>query len=182
MMARIIAKADIDGEVVEIRKIVNPKCINADGAINAEEIAEEAIKSTADVKKLTQVGDIVIKLSPPYDAAIVDDAAVGCIVPSFCAIIRNPSAIDVHYLLAFLNSELCKQQLAITVAGTTMTVLSVGKIKNVYVPVPSMAQQSEIGQRFMATQRKLRIIRKIGELEAKRNDVVFKEMVKNYAE
>lgn len=179
VMSRIAAKADVNGKAVETRKVVVPKCINADGSIDVEEMTEELLKAAADVKKLTQVGDIVIKLSPPYDAAIVDDTAADCLVPSFCAIVRGSSKVDIHYLLAFLNSELCKRQLATSVAGAVMTVLSVGKIKNIYVPMPGAEQQHEIGQRYMGTQRKLRIIRKIGELEAKRNDIVFKEMVKD---
>ena len=117
-----------------------------------------------------------MKLSPPYDAGLVTEATQGCLVPSFCAIIRPTSDVDVQYLLAVMNSTLCKNQLQSQVSGSVMTVLSVGKVKNVNMPLPPIDEQRKIGQRYMESQRKLSIIRQIAQLESKRNDIVFKEL------
>lgn len=180
VMSRVSEKSDNITDAVETRRIVVPKCINTDGTVNVLEMPEERLKAAADERKLTQTGDIIIKLSPPYDAGIIDNDSAGCLVPSFCAIIRCSSSMDVYYMLAFLNSSLCKDQLRTHVAGSVMTVLSVGKIKGIEIPVPDAAQQSEIGQRYFETQRKLRIIRQITEFETLRNDIVFREMVRKY--
>ena len=32
--------------------------------------------------------DIIIKLSTPYEACVIDDDNVGLVIPSFCAILR----------------------------------------------------------------------------------------------
>ncbi len=179
IMTRITAKEGSADEVVETRRVVIPKCISGDGSIRSEEMPEEALKTSPDPKRLTEQGDIVVKLSTPYDAAMVDEKSEGCVVPSFCAIIKETGEVDPRYLLAFLNSRNCKEQLKVQVAGSVMTVLSVGKIKGALIPIPSMERQIEIGEHFLATQRKLRIVEEIVRLEQKKNDVLFQEMVKN---
>ena len=180
IMSRITAKPDKDDDIMEIRRVIVPKAILSDGTIDVSELPEENLKVPADEKRLTKPGDIVIKLSTPYDAAIIDEASAGCIVPSFCAIVRVGDNFDVNYLLAFLNSSLCKEQLKQQVAGMPITVLSVGKVASVVIPVPSIEEQREIGTNYIKTQQKIKVVQQIVELEAKRNDVVFKEMVKKY--
>ena len=180
IMTRLVVKDGSMDEVVERRKVVVPKCIHADGTIDASELAEEALKAKPDPKRLTSVGDIVMKLSTPYDAAIVTEESEGAIVPSFCAIIRDNKELHPEYLLAFLNSNVCKSQLKQQAAGTTINMLSVGKLGKVIVPIPGEEKQAEIGRSFVETQRKLHIMEQIVRLEQKKNDIQFKELVKAY--
>ena len=179
IISRVQANADAGDEIVETRKVLIPKSISADGSIDVNVMPEEDLKVYADPKKVTEAGDIVMKLSPPYDAGLVTEASQGCLVPSFCAIIKPSDDVDVHYLLAFMNSALCKNQLQAQVSGSVMTVLSVGKVRNVSMPLPLIEEQRKIGQRFMESQKKLGIIRQIAMLEAKRNDIVFRELEKS---
>lgn len=178
IMSRISVKEDSTDNVIETRKVIVPKAISSDGTVDCKELSEEKIKVKIDSKKLTKVGDIVIKLSTPYDAAIIDEESANCIIPSFCALIRHKENLDTNYLLAFLNSNYCKEQLKQQVAGVAMTVLSVGKVSSVLIPYPSLQEQREIGESYIKAQNKLKIMRQIVELEAKRNDLIFKEMVK----
>ena len=180
IMTRISAKNQKETEIAETRRVVIPKCIRPDGSIAYDDMAEEDLTVAADPRKLTVPGDIVMKLSSPYDAAVIDEESSDCIVPSFCAIIKASSELDPAYLLAFLNRNSCKEQLKQQVAGAVMAMLSVGKIKSVRIPVPDMSVQREIGQHFLDAQRKLRIVEQIIKLEQKKNDIYFRDMVKNY--
>lgn len=180
IMSRVTIKPGSDEEIIESRKVIIPKAVLSDGTIDVSVLPTENLKTPADKKRLTQINDIVIKLSSPYDAAIIDEQSADCLVPSFCAIIKSSDDVDVNYLLAFLNSNFCKEQLKVNVAGSIMTVLSVGKVASVQMPVPEKKEQVEIGMSYRKTQKKLSIIREIAALEAKRNDVIFNEMVKDY--
>ena len=177
IMSRVTAKAENGEQAVVTRKVIIPKGILSSGVVDVSVLPEEGLKVDVDEKRITKVGDIVIKLSPPFDAAIIDEASADCVVPSFCAIIKPTETIVADYLLAFLNSSYCKEQLKQQVAGSVMTVLSVGKVANVYIPLAERHKQEEIGHSYRKTQHKLNIINQIIELEAKRNDVIFKEMV-----
>lgn len=180
IMTRLAIKDGSDEEAFEMCRVVIPKCIQADGSINAAEMPEESLRTAPDPKRLTTPGDIVMKLSTPYDAAFVDEDSAGCIVPSFCAIIKSAGELDAHYLLAFLNSSACKNQLKLQVSGSAMAMLSVGKIKNVSIPVPALDKQREIGNQFQETQRKVHLLEQIIRLEQKKNDISFRDMVKEY--
>ena len=198
IMSRVKAdKPDSTGDNVITTniKVIVPKAITSDGLISVDEIVEEKIivtdinikdKATGEVeyvlpvdnKRITALGDIVIKLSTPFDSATITEETVGCLIPSFCAIIRNRDIVDLDYLQAFLNSKLCKEQLKAKVVGAVMTILSIGKIKEIDIPIPAMEQQIAIGKRYKEAQLKIATLKKIVELEAKRNDIQFINMVK----
>lgn len=177
IMTRLIAKEEAGDSVVEERKIIVPKCILSDGTIDVKELPVEKLKAPADQKKITIAGDIVIKLSTPYDSAIVTEEAAGCLVPSFCAIIRC-NEINKNYLQAFLSTAGCKNQLKNQVAGAVMTILSVGKLGNVDVPDADKLTQEKIGRGYIQTQEKISALKRIVELEEKRNDIIFRELMK----
>ena len=179
IMSRVSIKDDSAEPVVETRRVIIPKAINYDGTISEKELPEEKLKVAADEKRTTKVGDIVLKLSTPYDAAIIEEDSKNCIVPSFCAIIRT-SEIDKYFLLAFLNSSYCKDQIKAMVAGASMTVVSIGKISNIQMPLPSEEEQIRIGINYRNTQKKLNLLKQISTLEAQRNDIVIRDMVKKY--
>lgn len=180
IMSRVTVKDNSDDSVTEVRKVIIPKVINSDGTITVEDLPEEKLRVAADEKRITKIGDIVIKLSTPYDAAVIDEQSSGCLVPSFCAIIRHGLEIDTNYMLAYLNSSFCKEQLKQQVAGSNMAVLSVGKVASVLMPLPLKNEQIEIGNNYIKTQDRLKLIKQIVALETKRNDVFFKELVKDY--
>ena len=66
------------------------------------------------------------------------------------------------------------------VAGASMTVVSIGKISNIQMPLPSEEEQIRIGINYRNTQKKLNLLKQISTLEAQRNDIVIRDMVKKY--
>lgn len=177
IMTRVTAKDDTDSSV-GTWKVVIPKAITSDGFISIEDMPEERLKAEPPVDRITRVGDIVIKLSTPFDSAIITEETAGCVVPSFCAIIRSNGILNIDYLRAYLASKYCKDQMKAKVAGAVMSILSIGKIKSIDIPVPSIEVQREIGERYKNVQEKILIMNQIISLENKRNDVVFQELVK----
>lgn len=176
IMTRLSVKDEYEG-VVEQGKVIIPKCILNDGTIAVNELPLEKLKALPDEKKITKEGDIVIKLSTPYDSAIITEETAGCIVPSFCAIIRC-NDIEREYLQAFLSTDECKNQLKKQIAGALVTLLSVGKLGNIDVPYPNKALQKRIGEAYVRNQEKVSILKRIIELENKKNDAIFKELTR----
>ena len=178
IMTRITKKEDAgDNDFSREIKVIIPKCINADGTIDTNEIVTETIFMEPDPRRITEVGDIVIKLSTPYDAAIITEESSGCLVPSFCALIKDNHYLERYYLLGFLNSEECKRQIRKQVAGATVPLVSIGKIANIIIPVPEPDEIGKIGREYKETQEKLSMLRKMTTLLTQRNDAVFRELV-----
>ena len=168
------------GRIEECR-VITPKAISSEGEID-DTLVEQEKKHfiVPSMDKLSKEGDIVIKLSTPFDSATITKNLVGCIIPSFCAIIRNDpnkSIVTTDYLQAFLNSDVCKRQLESKVLGVAMTILSIGKIKDIEIPIPSKTMQEEIGQAYRKVQEKNRVLKQILDLEKKKSEILFRELM-----
>ena len=84
---RVTADKDAGEQVVESVKVLVPKAI-VSGVIVKEDLGDAELGKQIDEEKYTHEGDVVIKLSTPYDAAYVDGENAGIAIPSFCAAIR----------------------------------------------------------------------------------------------
>lgn len=165
IIVRVIADIEKGDRVVDSqRKTIVAKTIS-EGMINKEDIVVNDYKVELDEKKITHEGDIVVKLSSPYNAVIINKENEGMLVSSFCSIIRNVESIDKKYLVAFLNSEICQKQLETSVHGSVMSVLSIRILENLSIPVPSLEKQREIGEFFEKTIKNRILFKKIIELE-----------------
>lgn len=172
--SRIEAK-DIS-EKFETMKVLVPKAIS-NGGVKHEELGTLDVKLGVDSKRITKAGDIVMKLSTPYDACLITKEDEGLLVPSFCAIINNlPENIDTEYLLAFINSQSCKLQIKNIVSGSLTAILSTGQIKKIAIPVPSFDEQQEIANRYTQFIKKIQLLEKIVKLENEYLDSRFFEM------
>ena len=165
IVQRVIADVE-RGEVVldPQRKTIVAKTVS-EGLIDEEGVVVNDYKTTFDDKKLTHEGDIVVKLSAPYNAVIIDKEHEGMLVSSFCSIIRNVNEIDKRYLVAFLNSDVAQTQLKNSVVGTVMSILSNGKLGDLLIPVPAREKQEEIGSYFEKTVKNRILLAKIIKLE-----------------
>jgi restriction endonuclease S subunit len=160
-------------------KVLLPKAIS-NGSINQDELGTLDLKTEIDKKRITKAGDIVIKLSTPYDACIITEEEEGLLVPSFCAIINNvPDSILKEYLLAYLNSQACLLQIQTLFTGTTIPILSIGQIKKLYVPLPDEegdSPQYYIAKKYMEGVEKNKLLEKVMRLEKEYLDSMFFEM------
>lgn len=175
IISRVEAK-DVS-EKYDTVKVLIPKAI-CNGHPNKEELTTIDVKIDVDAKRVTKAGDIVMKLSTPYDACIITKEDEGLLVPSFCAIINNvpEQMILKEYLLAYLNSKSCFMQIKNIVIGSTIAILSAGQIKKISIPVPDLLTQREIADRYMQEMEKIRLLDKIVKLEKEYLDARFIEM------
>ena len=171
--SRVEAKSD--DKIGEVRVLV-PRAI-ANGRVDHSNLGNLNIKSILDEKKLTKEGDIVLKLSVPYGACVITSEDEGLLVPSFCVIINNlPNYLDKYYLLAFLNSKACIEQIKNLTANSNIAILSVGGIKKINVPIPNKNTQQEIGNNYFKVCEKISILNQIIALEQEKIDVTFSMM------
>ena len=177
-VAGLAVKEKKDSGSGKTYKVITPKWIHDDGTITDPE--KEAFTITyapIDEKRIAKKGDIIIKLSSPFDAGIVVDDGVGAIIPSFCAVIRYRAKVNQEYLLAAINSSYVKKQLVNNVSGQELsTVIPIGKIKTVEIPVPDKKTQEQIGKEYIEFQNRLATIRRIESLEKERLDKIFTEL------
>ncbi len=161
---RVEAKRD-DFEFGEI-KILAPKAIT-NGVIDHSSLTSLKIKTMPDEKKLTKEGDIVLKLSQPYEAAYINKDDEGLLVTSFCIILRNiqKDEISPNFILTFINSELYKEQVLELTSGASVPLLTKGLIEKITLDVPTIIAQSIIVGKSDSIKRKEALFNEVIKLE-----------------
>lgn len=171
----------MDGENVDAvpMNVVKPGFITEYGII--ETSRPEPVYVEERIAKLqgTRQYDIIIKLSTPFDAGIVEHDSAGWLVPSFCASIRITKPVDPYYVLAFLNSTYCKDQLQKHSTGFTSTMVTVDKIRKIQIPLlyKDEKQSIEIVDNYKKMQDFIRNAEKMMKLLQEKNDVLFEEVL-----
>lgn len=141
-----------EGESVQV---LVPKAI-ADGIIVKEDLGKAVLSKSVDEDKYTKEGDVVIKLSTPYDAAYVTAEDAGIVIPSFCATIRitKENLMDAKYLSAFLNTSYVRNQLTAKVVGSARPMIKITDVRALEIPKVSMQDMRDIGEAYMLSGKK----------------------------
>ena len=150
IMTRVTADKDAGEQAVESVKVLVPKAI-VSGVIVKEDLGDAELGKQIDEEKYTHEGDVVIKLSTPYDAAYVDEENAGLAIPSFCAAIRitDDDKMDAMYLTAFLNSSYVRNELTAKVVGSARPMIKITDIRALEVPELNMKDMKDIGKAFV---------------------------------
>lgn len=137
IMSRVSVEADkeADGfETVGQVKVIAPKAIS-NGRVVQTELTEVALTKEVDENRITKAGDIVVKLSTPYDAAYIEEESAGLVVTSFCAIISGISEkYQPEFLAAYLNIPSVRETLRQSTSGLNVPLLRVNDLKALQIP------------------------------------------------
>lgn len=171
--SRIEADEKMNDMAIGTVKVIPPKAIKA-GRIEQEELYDLNYKTEFDEKKLTKAGDIVVKLSSPYDAAYVTKEDEGLLITSFCIIIRNTGGdVSSEFLAAFCNSGVYLRQVMNMVSGASVPMLTIGKVNEVKVNLFNREEQEQIAQYYKNLCEKEEVMEKIISLEKEKLDTVL---------
>ena len=96
-------------------KQLNLKSVDSSGFINLEMLEDFESKESLKREYFTRKGDIVVRLSYPYTAVIIDEESENLLVPSHFVIIRCDQKIIVPgYLGWLLNSDKMKKKISLS--------------------------------------------------------------------
>ena len=160
---------DVEGSI----NVLTPKAINL-GIINNDEVLSIDYIKKPQEARITKEGDIVIKLSSPYDAAYVTSEDEGLLVSSFCIIARNNGpVVTTDYLLTFFNSNVYRNQLLEMCTGAATPMATLSKIEDVMINILPKKEQQEVANYYKNTCKKQVLMEKIIGLEQEKIDVLL---------
>ena len=97
---------------VQRYRLLNLRSITPEGYIDMNETDVFDAKETLPGEYLSQVGDIVIRLSAPYTAVLIDEESEGMVVSSNFVIVRtDPQVLLPEYLYWLLNTSEVKHRM-----------------------------------------------------------------------
>jgi restriction endonuclease S subunit len=155
ILTRVISKNN-DGTSVPV---LMPKAINS-GVILKNNLGEAILEKDVKSDKYTRKGDVVIKLSTPYDAAYVMESEEGLLIPSFCAAIRitNNELMNAKYLTAYLNTSYVRNLLSLIVSDTNKPMIKINDIRLLEIPNVPAQDMEDIGESYVLSGKKKEIM------------------------
>lgn len=133
--------------------ILLPKAVTK-GRIAREKLEAESL-SKLNPDLLTRPNDVVVKLSPPYESAVIGEGDAGALVSSSLMILRKrcDADVDMVFLTMFLNSEFARSQLQHNALGeTTLQQLQRRRLAELEIPLPPMEEQERLAALFQNVQ------------------------------
>lgn len=172
---RITAREGQD--YVTSAKVLLPKAM-INGCVDHSLLAEEKLIAQPDQERMTKEGDIVIKLSTPYDSVIINKEDEGILVTSFCAIIRGLDKDTSRYLTAYLNSTEFNNLAKASTSGSIVIVLALSFLKECYIPLPSKSEMIRLGDEYMRLLEVKKAFDKVYSLSKKKIDLTITKYAK----
>ena len=135
---KIGALADVRSGLVLSRKqskeptdyrypLINLRCIQPEGIIDLNESDIYEAKEPLKEEYLSQRGDIVVRLTAPYTAVLIDDTTSGMVISSNFVVIRiEDKQLLPEYLFWLLNTQKVKRKIY---ENTTSNMLGAVKAK-----------------------------------------------------
>ena len=171
---RVVYDGEDNDSSLKEGKILVPKAID-DGLIDHSLLQRVKLDKEVKDKFYTKKGDVIMKLSTPYDSCFIDrEEDEGLIVPSFSLIIRGlKSDYDPYFIMAFLSSRCAWNQIERLRSGRTITILSNESVAELDIPEFKKLERERISERYKNYLEFKRMSSEIIELEKERNDVMF---------
>ena len=171
---RVVYDGEDNDSSLKEGKILVPKAID-DGLIDHSLLQRIKLDKEVKDKFYTKKGDVIMKLSTPYDSCFIDrEEDEGLIVPSFSLIIRGlKSDYDPYFIMAFLSSRYAWNQIERLRSGRTITILSNESVAELDIPEFKKLERERISERYKNYLEFKRMSSEIIELEKERNDVMF---------
>lgn len=171
---RVVYDGEDNDSSLKEGKILVPKAID-DGLIDHSLLQRVKLDKEVKDKFYTKKGDVIMKLSTPYDSCFIDrEEDEGLIVPSFSLIIRGlKSDYDPYFIMAFLSSKYAWNQIERLRSGRSITILSNESVAELDIPEFKKLERERISERYKNYLEFKRMSSEIIELEKERNDVMF---------
>ena len=158
--------------------MLNLKCITTEGYINKEYVENYESALPLKLEYLTQMGDILVRLSAPYTAVLIQDQSVcGLVIPSHFAIIRaNPRIVLPEYVYWTLGREKINTQIRQNSSGSTaFGTISSGLIANLPIRLLPIEKQRVLGELLKLSEREQELLHRLAEQKEKYNkELIYK--------
>ncbi len=176
VLARKQAKHPSD-EIANYRQL-NLKAINAKGYIDAEYLEEFIANERLRAEYLTQPGDIIVRLTTPYTAVLIDADFAGLVIPSHFVVIRTKGKkLLPEYLYWLLNTEKIKNKILENISSVMIGTVKPASYANINIDIEvlSIKEQRKIAELNMLAKREIHLLERLmGQKELYYKEAIIK--------
>ena len=163
-------------------QLLNLRCIANEGYIDKDYIEPYELSEELKDDYLTRMGDILIRLSAPYTAVLINKPELcGIVVPSHFTIIR----VDERYALpGYVFWVLRREKNKITMmqnssGSTAFGTISSGLISSLPITLLPLHEQQIIGELLCLSEREQELLQKLSEEKKTYNTLLLNQIYDN---
>ena len=154
--------------------LLNLRAIHPDGYILSDGLEVFHAVEPLGQEYLTQLGDIIVRLSIPYTAVLIGTDMEGIVVSSNFAIVRsNQEQILPEYLLWLLNTPDIKKKIYESSSSNMLSAVRPTFFADLDISLLSLVNQRKIAQLNLLAKQESRLLKKLTEEKEKYYAIVI---------
>ena len=175
-------KKDVSSLRIYEYRLLNLKCIANEGYIDESNIEPYELSEELKEDYLTRMGDILVRLSVPYTAVLIDQPNLcGIVVPSHFAIIRVDERYAVpEYIFWSLRRDKNRITMMQNSSGSTaFGTISSGLIASLPITLLPLHEQQIIGDLLHLLEREQELLSKLAEEKKNYSTLLLNQIYNN---
>ena len=163
-------------EIIAKYRQLNLKAINSKGYIDADYLEEFCASERLKAEYLTQPGDIIVRLTTPYTAVLVDEEFTGMVIPSHFVVIRTRGKkILPEYLYWLLNTEKVKASILQNIISTMIGTVKPASYAGMEIELLTLDEQRKISELNLLAKKEVHLLdRLIAQKELYYKEAIYK--------
>lgn len=146
--------------MIEKYRQLNLKAIDSEGYINAEYLEDFAASERLKAEYLTQPGDIIVRLTIPYTAVLVDEKFIDLVIPSHFVVIRTSGKkILPEYLYWLLNTGKVRASIRGNINSTMIGAVKPASYAKMEIELLPIEEQRKISEINLLAKREIYLLR-----------------------
>ena len=148
--------------------LINLRCIQQEGTIQLKEADIYAAKEPLKEEYLSQSGDIIVRLTAPYTAVLIDETTSGMVVSSNFVVIRvEDKSLLPEYLFWLLNTEKIKRKIYENATSNMLGAVNARFLADFELTLLSVEDQRKISQFNLLAKRERQLLRMLADEKEK---------------
>ena len=148
--------------------LLNLRCIQQEGTIQLNEADIYEAKEPLKEEYLSQSGDIIVRLTAPYTAVLIDETTSGMVVSSNFVVIRvEDKSLLPEYLFWLLNTEKIKRKIYENATSNMLGAVNARFLADFELAILSVEDQRKIAQFNLMAKRERQLLRMLADEKQK---------------
>lgn len=144
--------------------LLNLRSVKDAGSIDTETLDAFFAADALHAEYLSQVGDIIVRLSAPYTAVLIEEETAGMVISSNFAMIRtDPQQLLPSYLYWLLNTPMVKKGIYENTTSNMLAAIKPMYFSNFDISPLPLEKQRIIGELNLLRCRESRLLRQLAE-------------------
>lgn len=176
----VLARKQSKGKSEYRYSLLNLRSVLPDGRVDKSQV--EVFYTVEPLKQeyISQKGDLIVRLTAPYTAVLIDDETAGMVISSHFLVIRIDSNLVLpEYLFWLLNSSKVKRQMFGSATGNVLGAVKTSYLAEFDLKVIPLEQQRKLAELNFLAKRECQLLKELAEQKKKYNACLLEQVYQN---